>query len=133
MNLQDAQKGMKVVTPYGEGIIDTFGTDATGAYIRVIIGQDKFSIALWPHKVAPIVKAQTIYVVAWEYDGGGGFDWFRRRAHQRDAWAKQKVNRNVFKELKWRARKFQFKTMRGTFDAINQEIEARILAMEEKA
>ena len=44
-----------------------------------------------------------IYIVAWEYIGGGGFDWYWEKKIAKKMYQEEKRNEKEFKRTKWTA------------------------------
>lgn len=52
---------------------------------------------------------RTVYVVAWQYNTGAGFDWYRSAADADAAFEKEKVNADELADESWCAYRFDFK------------------------
>jgi len=66
----------------------------------------------------------TVYVVAWQYNTGGGFDWYRH-AHDADyAYGQEKQNVELFKDSNWTA--YRFTEVVSSLDAATDEITAQL-------
>ena len=67
-----------------------------------------------------------VYVVSWDYDGGGGFDWYTNLKWAKKALREEKANAEAYKNLNWKA---HFETMhvksRCWLDITN-EVEGRL-------
>ena len=48
-----------------------------------------------------------IYIVAWEYNGGGGFDWYLKKKDALEAIKDERKNEIVWKKDKWTAFYFE--------------------------
>ncbi len=57
--------------------------------------------------VAPVGPG-TVYVVAWEYDGGGGFDWYRAKTDTDVAFVEEQKNADELVDEHWTAVQFDF-------------------------
>lgn len=51
-----------------------------------------------------------VYVVAWRYEGGGGFDWYYEPRDAEKAWVAELKNVEQFRDSGWTAYKFQYST-----------------------
>lgn len=49
---------------------------------------------------------KTVYVVAWDFEGGGGFDWYFNAADQAEAYTTEKYNCAQFADSGWTAYQF---------------------------
>lgn len=56
--------------------------------------------------VAATVPTKTVHVVAWEFEGGGGFDWYPHKEHADKAYVEELKNVEAFKESNWKATQF---------------------------
>jgi hypothetical protein len=53
-------------------------------------------------------KMKTVHVVAWEFESGGGFDWYRTEEAADTYFEKEKVNCDHFHEDNWEAVQFSW-------------------------
>lgn len=78
-----------------------------------------------------------VFVVAWHYDGGAGFDWYVNAEAADKAFEEEKKNADEFKADEWEAYRFDFDAGDPLFDSITSEIDANIdnlsLGMDERA
>ena len=65
-----------------------------------------------------------VYVVAWEYDGGGGFDWYHSESAQKEAFEREKENVREFSCAGWKAIKFSHKVR--SYKTATAEIDSRL-------
>lgn len=70
-----------------------------------------------------------VYVVAWEYDTGGGFDWYHSEELADKYFEEEKINCEEFWEDHWEVRQF---TCEFSPDLSNEEITEAIAANEEE-
>lgn len=67
-----------------------------------------------------------VYVVAWHYNGGAGFNWYRNESAADAAFEREKENAREFALDDWRAYRFDFKTDFATADVITDLIDRDI-------
>lgn len=51
-----------------------------------------------------------VHVVAWHYDGGAGFDWYKAKEDADAAFEAEKKNVEASKDIDWTAYRFDFIT-----------------------
>lgn len=69
---------------------------------------------------------QIIYVVAWEYKGGGGFDWYRIEEEAKKAFHVERENESQFSDEHWKAYFFLVETNAQDDQSITDEIEMKL-------
>lgn len=69
-----------------------------------------------------------VHVVAWQYNGGAGFDWYLKPAHADKAYQEELANCKGLEDEGWSAYRFDFqaKSDDHTGDAITEEIDAQL-------
>jgi len=73
------------------------------------------------------VERVTIYVNAWQYNSGAGFDWYRRPGDADTAFEEEKNNCIELKAEGWSAYRFNFVvSSKATDEEITEAIDARI-------
>lgn len=68
-------------------------------------------------------RTKKVYVVAWEFDYGGGFDWYEEEAHAKEAFEEEKKNEHEFRSDRWKAFLVEYITEKEMPDEITAEIE----------
>ncbi len=73
-----------------------------------------------------------VYVVAWEYDGGGGFNCFLEKAHADIAFHHEKHNAEKFIKENWTAYRFSTKvrSLESAFQKIDEQLPALLTTAE---
>lgn len=85
-------------------------------------------------------KKYSVYVVAWEYNGGGGFNWYNNPKRADKAFEEEKRNANNpdFARDGWTAFRFDVKVKSdpsrvkpggNTDNAVSREIDIRLTAL----
>jgi len=64
-----------------------------------------------------------VYVVAWHYEGGAGFDWYLTPEAADKMFEEEKVNCREFKADDWEAYRFDFDAGDPLFPSITDEID----------
>lgn len=72
----------------------------------------------------------TVYVVAFESEGSGGFYWFPKKADAEKAFIEDKNNVQEFKSERWRTALFPHETAETDKNKITREIDEWIWAHE---
>ena len=67
-----------------------------------------------------------IYIVAWEYDTGGGFNWFYKKEAALTAFDDEKKNCNDWVEVNWQVAYFEYKSKSEIPEEIDNEIEINL-------
>ena len=67
-----------------------------------------------------------VYVVAWEYIGGGGFDWYYTKESALTEFNAEKEICKEFKEDEWTAAYFEYQSSANEVDDITDEIDANL-------
>lgn len=62
---------------------------------------------------------RTVYVVAWHYTGGAGFDWYGEESDAKEAYDNEKINCTEMKDCLWTAYMFPVQVGRKL---VNEEI-----------
>lgn len=65
-----------------------------------------------------------IYVVAWEYDNGGGFNWFYKKEAALTMFDNEKKNCNNWIDVNHQAAYFEYESKSEIPEEINNEIDA---------
>lgn len=68
---------------------------------------------------------KTVYVIAWQYNTGAGFDWYYKEADADKAWQEEKANIIELTDENWTAFRFVHKTTKNK-SAITDEIDAQL-------
>jgi hypothetical protein len=65
-----------------------------------------------------------VYVVAWRFNTGGGFDWYVYKADADAAWREERLNAESFASEGWKAYRFEYQTRLDVIyeDEITDEI-----------
>ena len=75
-----------------------------------------------------------VYVVAWSFENGGGFDWYFTADAASKAYAEEKENATGFKESSWVAYRFDFEVSpKSTNDEITNQIDQQLVELCESA
>ena len=78
---------------------------------------------------------KTVYIVAWEYESGGGFDWYHTKKAADKAFIKEKENCDCpeLKAAEWTAVQYQHETSLTDPVTITDEITAICTDLFDKA
>jgi hypothetical protein len=79
------------------------------------------------------IKNKTVHVVAWLYNGGGGFNWFFTSTNADKAFAAERANVIEFKADKWRACRFDYHPKARTHQGVTVEIDNQLDALCKRA
>ena len=63
-----------------------------------------------------------VYVNAWRFDGGAGFDWYYNEADAKRAHAEEQANASAFSSANWQA--YFFGAFVSSYDTATDEIDA---------
>jgi hypothetical protein len=66
--------------------------------------------------------SKTVYVTAWEYESGGGFDWYHTADAADKAYEEEKKVADKNKESDWTAFRFDYDTESEVPEEITNEI-----------
>lgn len=64
-----------------------------------------------------------VYINAWEYNYGGGFNWFPKRKHAELDFKKEQENCKEFSKDNWKAFFLEYNTSNNEPDEITNEID----------
>jgi sugar phosphate isomerase/epimerase len=78
------------------------------------------------------ITTMKVYVVAWEYGGGGGFDWYPDPDAASQAWKEEQKNCIAFAKENWEAVTFEYETQ-NVGEAITTEIDHQLPELFDKA
>ena len=67
-----------------------------------------------------------VFVVAWHYDGGAGFDWYYTAKDADEAFEEEKENVLTFSADKWEAYRFDFLSECVAPDTVTREIDSNL-------
>lgn len=68
-----------------------------------------------------------VYIIAWEYDGGGGgFDWYKNEIDRNKALPKERQNEIELASSNWRVKSFEVLVPVGCEGLITDHIDAII-------
>jgi len=85
------------------------------------------SVAVSARSAAEKDEEKTVHVVAWEYDTGGGFDWYHTAVGADEAFEEEKSNAEDLKKENWTAFRFDVVVSNAlTSDEITSEIDGDI-------
>lgn len=74
-----------------------------------------------------------VFVVAWHYNGGAGFDWYYTADAANKAFEEEKVNAVTFADNDWTAYRFDFNSLSSESEAITEEIDSQLDELSENA
>ena len=74
---------------------------------------------------------EIVYVVAWSYESGGGFDWYVRKEDADLAWRKEKESADdpLLAREGWTAYRFEYRPNARTCPTVTAEIDEQIIAL----
>jgi len=72
---------------------------------------------------------KTVYVVAWQYNTGAGFDWYHTPEAADKAFAEEKFNVKARADGNWTAYRFDYNTTATDSLAVTDEIDAELDAL----
>lgn len=70
-----------------------------------------------------VKKIDKVWVVAWEYDGGGGFDWYYTQEAAKKARRAEQRNEREFRNERWKAILFEYNPRARKPESITREID----------
>lgn len=70
-----------------------------------------------------------VYVVAWDSEGSGGFDWYFRPDEADEAYEKEKENADKFKVNQWTAYRFNYTPTATNRNEITEEIDSKLVEL----
>lgn len=70
------------------------------------------------------------HVCAWDFEGGGGFDWYHTKEAADSAFEKEKENCRQFVDCNWTAYRFDVEVSEGlTNDEVTREIDGNLILL----
>lgn len=72
---------------------------------------------------------KTVYVVAWDCESSGGFDWYFKPEDADKAFEEEKKNADEFKANQWTAYRFDYEAKAEDNDEITQEIDNDLIEL----